>query len=138
MKLVWERATNFFGPVNDLVPENPKDVNVTILRQLLEKVEAYDHGVKQDLDAEASRLFSNWFDDPSQPLAERAYASISNWFMSEGPRYKDKERALAAEKLWKALFCAKPSKRLTMPGRKKIIPEHFSIWWAKQQKCQRA
>ena len=136
MSLVWEQFENFFGPTFDLVLKNPEDVNVTILKELLYKVEAYDPYVKQDFDAIASRLFREWLDSPNQPLAEHAYASLSNWFMSDGPRYKDTGRAFAAERLWEALFCVKPSRRLTIPGSKKIIPERFKDWWPQQVKNQ--
>jgi len=135
MKLIWKRDTEISTRF-DLVLVNTKNVNVKMITKLLENVEAYDPVVKQDFDAKASKLFRKWLGSPSQTLKEHAYASVSNWFMSEGPRYKDKRRAFAAERLWEALFCAKPSQRLTNPGSKKIKPERFSTWWSKQKKCQ--
>jgi hypothetical protein len=135
MKLVWKRVTEL-GQNFDLMLENPKDVNDKMIRQLLESVEAYDPGVKQNFDAKASKSFRDWLSSPSQPLKEHAYASVSNWFLSEGPRYRNKMRGSRAESLWGALFCAKPSKRLTNPGSKKIKPECFPPWWSRQEKCQ--
>ena len=135
MNLVWKRFTEF-GQRFDLMLENPEDVDVKMIEQLLESVEAYDPGVKQDFDAKASKSLRDWLSSPSQPLKEHAYATVSNWFLSEGPRYKNKRRGFAAARLWESLFCAKPSERLTNPGSKKIKPECFLAWWPRQEKCQ--
>ena len=133
-KLKWERLGNSF----DLICLNPDDLDRKTARILLPKINVIYKDFKKPFDKCASKLWQEWIENPSQPLQEKAYCVLSNWFLGEGPA-KTAIRAGLALILWHKLFCAIPDSRLTdwKISDSKVIPCRFERWWIKQQQCQK-
>ncbi len=132
-KLKWYRV----GSSYHLKVINYKVVNTKKLKKLLGNVERPNPEYNKSFNKRASQLFNRWFDDPSQPLREAAYTLLSNWFLNDCSASKS-TRAEHAGRLWDALFCVRPERRLTnwrISG-SRVIPHEFNLWWKKQVKCQ--
>jgi len=85
-------------------------------------------------------LFQKWLNNPELPLREETYVILSNCFLTENPEVAASSLAINTERLWKNLFCSKPTQGLSYPkGDKhdKILPESFSLWWQRQLECQK-
>lgn len=81
--------------------------------------------------------FQKWLNNPELSLREEVYVILSNCFLTEIPKVAASSLAITAESLWKNLFCSKPTRRLSRPGKNdKILPESFALWWQRQLKCQ--
>jgi hypothetical protein len=122
----------------DLQLENPELLDAEYVRALLQAVEKADGVNRQNFDGNAAREFRRWLGAPHTPLLERAYALLSNWFLTDRGCCRDSACGYAAGQMWDALFCARPERRLTDPKKNyKILPEEFALWWERQQACQR-
>lgn len=135
-KLKWERVNGSF----DLRLLNPKDVNVRQLKKLLHSVETSSANWRRNINfnKRASKAFREWFREPSLPLPGYTYALLNNWFLTSLKFVRESPRGQAALKLWDALFCYTPVRRLTNPKRNdKILSYEFKLWWTKQQTCQK-
>jgi len=134
---IWERTGSSLKNRLNLKASNWLNLNIELFRGLLRKVKDHDPDVNRPFSSKASQEFYKWFEAPNRPLAEAAYALLSNWFLGSGAWYKGKSRAKAAGNLWDALFCARPAERLTDPRRDdKILQTRFESWWPKQLDCQ--
>lgn len=132
-KLKWDKVSGSYH----LKVINYKNVNTKKLKKLLENVERPNPEYNKPFSKDASELFNRWFENPSQPLPEAAYALLSNWFLTDCSASKS-SRAEHARMLWDALFCLRPNCRLTdwrISG-SKVMKHKFKRWWKKQSKCQ--
>ncbi len=128
MKLKWECVGNGY----DLRVKNPETVDIAHLRKLLAEVEVSSANWRKNMcfNQRASKAFREWFRVPSGSLHAYAYCLLSNWFLTSLDFVRESPRGKAALKLWKAMFCDVPEKRLTDPKRNDVIlPEVFNLWW---------
>jgi len=138
-KLKWKRT-----PSEDdefaLALVDPTQADVDGLRRRLEDVCDSTGVGDRRLRAEARDALHTWVEDISQLLPSRAFARLSNWFLTGKSGEPESNLGLAARIMWRHLFCAEPEERLTEvnPDNSVIIPERFAAWWRKQQRCQDA
>jgi len=137
-KLSWEKAYDC-NDCFDLRVKNPEDVDRDCLLKLLKIVDKAPAG--KDFNKIAFCQFDTWIKNPNEILLEFAFATLDSWSFSDGTNAKGKDKQIAAQRLWDALFCSRPNggRRLTDPkvlGGKKIIKEKFDLWWPKQKHCQ--
>ena len=88
-------------------------------------------GAERRLDEGALNEFRRWLDRPNTPLRSKAYALLSNWFLSV-PQYSNTEHARLCEALWDTLFPCRPLERFTRryPDRNyEIMSNEFESWW---------
>lgn len=79
---------------------------------------------QQDLD--------RWQGDPASPLPSRAYALVSNWFLTEAEVDKESILGDLCGDFWDALFAVRPPKRMTpVDGNDSIQDLPFEVWWRK-------
>ena len=134
-KLIWEKAYDYENCF-DLRVQNPDDVDKDFLMELLKVVDKAPAG--QNFNKRAFRLFRTWVINPSEILPKFAFEKLDSWSFSEGNTAKGTDKQAAAQRLWDALFCARPdgNRRITESKNGKIRSEEFNLWWPKQKECQ--
>ena len=136
--LIWQRAPQ---PRDDyaLMLTNPEDVNFDPLNARFARVKNAKGDRKKSLSTVAITAFEKWLDDPSHPLPSKAYALLSNWFLTELKVDREGSVSRSCGDFWDALFAIRPPKRLTQTRDKKnseIIDIAFEVWWTKQEASQ--
>ena len=133
---VWQRAPQ---PEDEyaLALTDPEQADIVQLKRLFAKVKNARGGRRDHLSAEAVLAFDEWLQDVSQPLPSRAYALVSNWFLTEATVDRETSLGHACAGFWDALFAVRPGKRLTPTDRNsQIFDLAFDVWWGHQQKAQ--
>ena len=112
-------------------------LNMNEVRRLVQEVHDKPSNRKINFSRPAYEALVRWCEDPTKPLPSQAYARVSNWFLTDSKVDNPSPRSKAAERLWNALFCARPRNRLTDPhDNGTVLETPFSAWWDRQQKCQ--
>ena len=94
---------------------------------LLDRIDKAD---EQPLNQRARKEFRRWLDSPNTPLRSKAYALLSNWFLST-PRYSNTPHAGLCKALWDALFPCRPSRLTSTESEQNhiVILSKFEAWW---------
>lgn len=139
-KPIWERCegNSMVNECFDLKAVNYDKINIIIIKNMLKKVQNCSSG-GQKICPDCINCFNEWFGNLNLPLKGKAYALLSNWFLTDKKDSKESALAGNCKKLWNELFCAVPIRRLTSPESGKnhrILSDEFALWWSKQEKCQ--
>ena len=137
-KLIWEKSPQ---PGDDyaLKLTNPEAADIVELNRLFATVKQAKGGRRDHLSAEATRAFEIWLRDLSQPLPSRAFALLSNWFLTEATVDRESSLGYACADFWDGLFAVRPSPSKRLTDEKKnwqIIDLRFEVWWGNQVKVQ--
>jgi hypothetical protein len=130
----WEKLTGTY----DLKLKNPHVLNTKKYSELMKAVALPTADFNKNFSVRCQTLFYKWLNNPHQPLPEAVYNLLSNWPLSGSKAARESSRSVAVWKLWDALFCVRPERRLTnwrISG-EKVIDSEFEIWWKKQLDCQ--
>lgn len=123
----------------DLLLANPDQLDVGLVRELIDQVGYVDSG--RQLSKAARDAFDQWLTDLSRPLGSDAYLSLQNWFMgSTSGEYPDGHKGVKTDKAaWDALFQVRPPERLTKSEAGKnlqVIPDRYERWWRLMEEAQ--
>ena len=132
---MWKLVPQSRDPYS-LLLTNPERVDIDHLRVLFAKVKRAD-GCGRNFSRPAAKAFQQWLDNVTGPLPSHAYARLSNWFLTAAKGPRRSQLAACCSELWKAMFTARPSKRLTQVTQNaRFIDREFWAWWKNQEQGQ--
>jgi len=137
MALRWRRSSPGSSINFDLVLEDPKDLDVARIIELLASITEQKHrGLT--LSNRAVMEFQRWSGEPATPLGSEAFVLLSNWFLTNsGDRHS--RVATQCESLWDALFLCRPERRLSSPApgqNHAMLPAEFEAFWRRLMAAQ--
>ncbi len=137
--IIWQHAPQP-GDQYALVVANPEEVDSNRLKDVFARVKNAKGGRREHLSWDAVARIESWLSNLSMPLPSRAYALLSNWFLTEATVDRETSLGQCCGDLWDELFNVPPAQRLTErePNHNTtIIDIRFHAWWKKQEASQR-